>query len=130
MFFTSAALFWWALVEGRYGRLGYGVSVLVVFATALHTGALGALIALARRPLYPLYEARAAGAADPLEDQQLAGLIMWVGAGLLFMMLGLALFLAWIGEARRRAERGTLAALLRERAHEVPRAPSADGAGA
>lgn len=113
-FFASAALFWWALLLGRYGRLGYGVSVLFVFATSLHTGALGALIAFSRAPIYPLYGERAGMARlDALGDQQLAGLIMWVGAGALFMLLGLALFLAWMGEVRRRVERGTVAALVR-----------------
>jgi putative membrane protein len=114
-FFVSAMLFWWALVHGRYGRLGYGVSVLFVFATSMHTGALGALIALARGPLYPTHAQRfAALRGDALADQQLAGLVMWVGAGLLFMVLGLSLFLAWLGEAERRAGRSALTAAMRE----------------
>lgn len=119
MFFASAALFWWALVHGRYGRLGYGVSVLFVFATTLHTGALGAFFAFARAPLYPLYVRRAHEArVDALADQALAGLIMWVGAGVLLTLLGLALCFAWLGEAHRRAARGTVAALLEAQRRE------------
>lgn len=38
------------------------------------------------------------------EDQQLAGLIMWVPAGLLLALLSLGLFVAWLGEAGRRVE--------------------------
>lgn len=34
-FFWTAAPFWWALAHGRYGRLGYGVAVLFVSATAV-----------------------------------------------------------------------------------------------
>ncbi len=103
MFFVTAALFWWALIHGRYGRMGYGVSVIFVFVTAMHTGLLGVLFTFARVPWYPLHESRTvAWRVSALEDQQLAGLIMWVPSGVLFMLLGLALFAAWLGEAERR----------------------------
>ena len=106
-FFGSAALFWWALIHGRYGRMGYGVAVFYVFATALHSGILGALLTFAPRLWYPIYAERAAAwGLSPLEDQQLAGLIMWVPSGALFVALGLGLFAAWLGEAERRAEMG------------------------
>jgi len=106
-FFGSAALFWWALIHGRYGRIGYGVAFFYVFATALHSGLLGALLTFAPRLWYPIYAERAAAwGLRPLEDQQLAGLIMWVPSGALFVALGLGLFAAWLGEAERRARLG------------------------
>ncbi len=106
-FFGTAALFWWALIHGRYGRMGYGVSVFYVFATALHSGALGALLTFAPRLWYPIYAERTAvWGLSPLEDQQLAGLIMWVPAGALFAALGLGFFAAWLGESERRAAMG------------------------
>jgi cytochrome c oxidase assembly factor CtaG len=105
-FFLSAALFWWALVHGRYGKAGYGLAVLFVFATAVHTSILGALIGVAPRLIYAIYEQRARLAGwQPLEDQELAGLIMWIPSGLLFLITALALFAAWLGEAERRAAR-------------------------
>jgi cytochrome c oxidase assembly factor CtaG len=105
-FFITAALFWWALVHGRYGRAGYGVSVLFVFATALHQSVLGALLTVGRVVWYPLAAQRASGAGlDPLEDQQLAGLLMWVPSGVLFALLGLALFSAWLGHMERNSRR-------------------------
>ena len=102
-FFGTAALFWWTLVQGRYGRAGYGAGVLFVFLTSMHSGILGALMTLGRTLWYPAYDApaRAAG-VDPLRDQQLAGLIMWIPAGIIFMVVGLALCAAWLGEAERR----------------------------
>jgi putative membrane protein len=104
MFFVTAALFWWALMHGRYGRIGYGMSVVFVFVTAMHTGLLGVLLTFARVTWYPLYDARAvAWRVSALEDQQLAGLIMWIPSGVLFMLLALALFGAWLGETERRA---------------------------
>jgi len=104
-FAGTATLFWWGLIRGRYGRLGYGAAVMYLFATALHSGALGALLSFSASPWYPLYVARA-GASDPLVDQQLAGLIMWVPAGIVMMLFALAMFAAWLGEAERRRQRG------------------------
>jgi putative membrane protein len=102
-FFVTAGLFWWALVHGRFGRAGYGVAVFYVFTTALHSSVLGALLTFAPRLWYPLYEARTLRwHLSPLEDQQLAGLLMWVPAGVIFLILGLALFAAWMGVLERR----------------------------
>jgi putative membrane protein len=102
-FFGTAALFWWAIVHGRYGRIGYGVAVLFVFTTALHSGALGALFTFGSQVIYPLYADRtSAFGVSPLDDQQLAGLIMWIPFSLTFLIVGLALFAAWLGESDRR----------------------------
>ncbi len=102
-FFATAFVFWWAIVRGRYGRGGYGLASAFVFATAMHTSVLGALLTVASRLWYPLYAARGeAWGVDVLQDQELAGLIMWVPAGVLLALLALALFAAWLGEAGRR----------------------------
>jgi putative membrane protein len=108
MFLATAVLFWWTLIHGRYGRLAYGLSVLYVFTTAVHSGALGALITIADRVWYPNYSRGAAGLSG-LEDQQLAGLVMWVPAGIVFLVIGLALFAAWLGESERRTMYSQLA---------------------
>lgn len=116
MFFLTAALFWWAIVQGRYGRVGYGMAVLFVFATGMHTSILGVLLSFASRLWYPMYGPRsAAWSVDPIEDQQLAGFIMWIPAGVIFMVCGLALFAGWLGESERRvkiAERERSTALM------------------
>ena len=102
-FFLTAALFWWALIHGRYGRLGYGVGVLYVFATAMHTQILGALLTFGTRVWYPTHAARTAAAGlNAVDDQQLAGVLMWIPFGVVFLFIGLALFAAWLGEAERR----------------------------
>ena len=104
-FLGSALLFWWALVHGRPGLMGYGAAVLYVFTTALHSGLLGALLTFAARLWYPAYATTtAAWGLTPLEDQQLGGLIMWVPAGVLYLFAGLALFVGWMREAERRSD--------------------------
>ena len=76
MFVTTAALFWWGLLGGRYGRAGYGAAVFYVFTTVVHTGLLGAIMTLAPLPLYPTYVGRAVAhlAADPEHTDRLQNL--------------------------------------------------------
>jgi putative membrane protein len=102
-FLSSALLFWWALIHGRQGRMGYGPAVLYLFATSLHSGALGALLTFAPAPWYPAYGGSAAAwGLTAVEDQQLAGLIMWVPAGAMYLLAGLALFASWLRELEAR----------------------------
>jgi putative membrane protein len=104
MFVGTSLLLWFGLLYGRYGRAGYGAAVFYVFTTAVHTGVLGALFTFAGTPLYPLYTGvPGQDAGGALADQQVAGLVMWIPAGLVLTMTGLALFAAWLGEAERRA---------------------------
>jgi putative membrane protein len=102
--FGTAILFWWAMVQGRWGRAGYGVAVLYVFATAVHTSALGVMLAYARTVWYPA-NAGAPGVAGALEDQQLGGLVMWVPSGALLSLFAVALFAAWLGALESRSGR-------------------------
>jgi len=103
-FFLTAVLFWWALIHGRYGRVGYGVAVAFVFLTVIHSGLLAAILAFADHPLYaPHATATAAWGVDALVDQERAGLLMWIPVGVIMMAIGLALFAAWLGHTSRRA---------------------------
>lgn len=111
-FLISALLFWWALIHGPQGMMGYGAAVLYVFTTSIHSGVLGALITFAGSVWYPSYQGLTASwGLTPLEDQQLGGLIMWIPAGLVYVIAGLALFAGWMRESelriarRERAER-------------------------
>jgi putative membrane protein len=102
MFTGSATLFWWGLVYGRYGRAGYGAGVFYVFSTVVHTGILGAIFTFARVPLYDSYATSEGSLEAGVTDQQLAGLLMWIPAGILLTLFGIALFAAWLGESERR----------------------------
>jgi putative membrane protein len=102
-FLVSALLFWWALIHGRQGRMGYGPAVLYVFTTSMQSGALGALLTFAPALWYPAYGGNAAAwGLTPMEDQQLAGLIMWVPASAMYLLAGLALFASWLCELEER----------------------------
>lgn len=86
-FFLTALLFWWVPFRPHGRRLDAGPAILYLFAAALQSTILGAVLALARRPLYAAHlgTARAWG-LTPLEDQQLAGLWMWVPAGIVYLV--------------------------------------------
>lgn len=80
-FLTSALLFWTAMLSRRTAA---GVSALCLVVTSIVSGALGALMAFATSPWYSAYEqlGMAPFGLTPAEDQQVAGLLMWVPGGL------------------------------------------------
>jgi putative membrane protein len=105
-FLLSALLFWWALLRGTARSHGYGAALLYLFLTSLHTGLLGVLLTVSPRLWYPRQVAAAAEwGLTPLEDQQLAGLVMWVPAGLVYAGAALVLAGLWIGRSGLSAAR-------------------------
>lgn len=97
---ASALLFWNAMRQaGRAGGNGYGAAALWTLGTLIHTGLLGALITFAPRPLYPFYRTVTAAPLPPMEDQQLAGLVMWIPAGACYLAIGLYYAAAWLRSA-------------------------------
>lgn len=114
-FLGTALLFWWLLLDphGRR-RLGRGADVLYVFTMSLPTGLLGALFTFASAPWYPAYAGGAAAwGLSPLDDQQLAGLIMWIPAGVVYLVAAGALFVAWLQAEERRDDARDGGALVR-----------------
>jgi cytochrome c oxidase assembly factor CtaG len=100
-FLGSALLFWWAVIHPRR-RAALGLSIVYLFTTAVHTAVLGALMTVARAPWYPLYAATGGAVRwgmTPLQDQQLAGLVMWIPAGLVYLVAALILLRRWIRDS-------------------------------
>jgi putative membrane protein len=100
-FFLTAWLFWWVLFNGRgVGRSRHirdGISVACLFVTVLHSGLLGALLTLSLRLWFPQQGLLAADfGLTPLEDQQLAGLLMWIPMGTLYTCAGLLFAYRWL----------------------------------
>lgn len=114
-FVLTAALVWWALLHGKRGRPAYGAGVIAVFGLALQGGALGALMTFAAAPWYPAYAGSVAPwGLSPLDDQQLAGLIMWIPAGVTYLLAACLLFVGWLNAVEREdqaRERGATARL-------------------
>jgi putative membrane protein len=100
-FLGTALLFWSLILPTRRKRLSHGARSLLVFATALQSGALGAILVFAGVPLYPIHESATRWGLTPLEDQQLAGAIMWVPAGAFYLGTILILLIAWFKKMER-----------------------------
>ncbi len=109
--FLLAGLWFWSAVLHRLrdpaGGVGAGLLALVV--VMMQMGLMGALLTFAGRPLYAHYALQAPRLGlDPLADQQLAGLLMWVPACLPYLLAGV--WLLWQGlrrdDARHRGSRG------------------------
>lgn len=104
-FLGSALLFWWAVLCGR-GATRPGVAIGCLFFTAIVSGALGALMAFSSSPWYAGYAASGLDAfgLTPAEDQQLAGLLMWVPGGLVHAGAGLVLLARRLDNGRGRVD--------------------------
>ena len=110
---VSALLFWASLLPRRADTRSRIVAVFSLFTTSIHATLLGALLTLSPTIWYARYAGvEASGGLSALEDQQLAGLIMWVPFGVVYLAAALALLAAVLrddgGPPRRR--RGLLAA--------------------
>lgn len=95
-FFASGLALWWCVLGVRWNERG-GSSVLVLFLSGLGTGAVAALLTLAPRPLYDAHlTTTARWGLSPLEDQQLAGAIMWVPGGMVYLIATATLLVRWL----------------------------------
>jgi cytochrome c oxidase assembly factor CtaG len=87
-FLVSALLFWSAMLHRRGGRSAHAgrrmIAALCLFATSVVSGALGALMAFSESPWYAGYAqlGMAPFGLTPAEDQQVAGLLMWIPGGI------------------------------------------------
>lgn len=102
-FLATALLFWKAILGGAVRKTPL-TAIGCLFATALVGTALGALMALSASPWYAAYRALqfSAFGFTPEQDQQLAGVLMWVPGGLVHMGVALAL----LGRLLRRSADG------------------------
>jgi putative membrane protein len=101
-FIISALFFWSALLTRDHRRYEQGLAALALFFTSLQAGFLGALITFSSRLWYP-------DGPDPFpvsgltraEDQILAGLIMWVPACSLYVVVALIILARWLQHSAR-----------------------------
>lgn len=97
LFLGTSLLFWWYLLQTRRDQATrYGTVILYLFTTLLHESALGALLTFSSQNWYSFYTVSNPWGLSPLGDQQLAGMIMWLPGGLLFIGLIEIYFAAWL----------------------------------
>jgi putative membrane protein len=88
-FIVAGVLLWIAAVGGAHEerRLRAGAGIVALLFTSMHMTLLGALFALANRPLYQ--HASAVSVPSVIADQQLGGIIMLLVGGAAYLLGGL-----------------------------------------
>jgi putative membrane protein len=99
LFVGTAMLMWMPVlspvpdIAPPYPELG---QVLYLFLQTIPASIVGALLAASSTALYPTYVlAPRVTSLSPLEDQQLGGLLMWVGGGMFFLLATGIVFFTW-----------------------------------
>lgn len=98
IFMAAAVVTWWPLLSPlpELPRLPYPLQMLYIFLQTVPGGLVGAMIALTDSVLYRTYaEAPRITALSARADQQLAGLIMWIGSWALFFVVLTIVFFVW-----------------------------------
>lgn len=108
-FLGFSLAFWTIVIEpyGRRRRLGFGATIVFVVSSGFVMGLIGAVLTFAATPLYAvhLHTTQAYG-LTPLQDQELAGVIMWIPSNLVHVAALCSVFFAWY-----RADQGGAAGL-------------------
>lgn len=96
----TATVFWMSV------RVSSGpAAVIALLITMVQTGLLGALLVFMPAAIYaPHLLTTTAWGLSPLEDQQLAGLIMWAPAAAVYLVAALTILGRWIGPDRLRTQ--------------------------
>lgn len=107
-FFLSSLLVWRAALSPGASAMAAALSTVTVFMAG---GMLGGLLSLAPAPLYDWYGNRSLlWGLLPIEDQQLAGLLMWVVAGGIYLAAFVAFALSVVSAPRSRPSTGIMRA--------------------
>ena len=98
---ASAMGFWIAI-----RRSGPTAAMAAILVTTVLMGLLGALITFAGRPLYaPHFASALSWGVSPLEDQQLAGILMWAPGSIAYLAAAMWIGWRWMDAERARGLR-------------------------
>ena len=125
-FLAIAMLFWWNVIDPKplHSRIPVLARILYFYGAMIPKHVLSAFIVFADHPFYPTYErVYRFLPGSPLEDQQLAGLLMWVPFGELLNLITVGVILGfWF-------RRGTAEQVAKEIAEDARLAASRATAG-
>jgi putative membrane protein len=105
-FLGTGLLFWRTVLGVRAARVPAGLAVLLVFGMAMSSALLSLLLTFADRAWYPSYATTAsAWGIDALTDQQLAGVTMWIPAGVVHVAVALGVLVTWLRALEHSSDR-------------------------
>jgi putative membrane protein len=98
-FFLTAALYWWVIRSSHE----YAGRVLSAFGLMMASSILGALMTFSRASWYgDHFDTAVLWGMTPLTDQQLAGVMMWIPMGTVYVITAALLLGRWINAVDRR----------------------------
>jgi putative membrane protein len=98
VFLLTGLLAWWPLVGSlpEWPRLSPPLQCLYLFALTIPGGIVGSIITLGEPPIYAAYaEAPRMWGLSVATDQEIAGLLMWVGTNTVYLLLLTVTFFRW-----------------------------------
>jgi putative membrane protein len=106
MYFLTGVLMWWCVFQDEPHRLGSGTRAAYVFAGFVLASPIGLVMALVPEPIYDFYvEAHhRVWGLDPLQDQQLAGMLMALEQAVVFFAVFAYWFFRFLAEEERRED--------------------------
>jgi putative membrane protein len=104
----SAVLAWWPVLGPlpEWPRPAPPGQLLYLFAGMIVMSAVAAPVTMAEDLLYPAYAAPAGWPLSPRADQELAGILMWVGGSLVYLAVATGVFFRWV--AREAADEASV----------------------
>ena len=104
MYFLTGLAMWWCVFQDEPHRLGSGARAAYVFAAFVLGSPIGLVMALVPNAIYDFYvEAHhRVWGLDPLDDQQLAGMLMAVEQAVVFFAVFAYWFFRFLAEEDRR----------------------------
>ena len=103
----AGLLVWWNVIDPAplHSRLGYMWRMALLIAVGTPKAFLGAMITFSESLLYDFYNDSAPiFALDPIRDQEIGGLIMWVPGQMMFLLAAGAVFAVWAHKAEQRQQ--------------------------
>jgi len=111
MFFGTALLYWWPIIHPSGGRrrLSFGLALPYLLPPFLESMLIGVMLTFAGQPLYQTYaEMEMPWGLNPVTDQQLGGLIMWIPGGMFFLIPMIGLLIALLNNEERPVRPGPM----------------------
>lgn len=109
-FFWANIVFWWHVIQPGPGKskLPRWTAIPYLLAADIVNTAVSASLVFAGKLLYPSYAAVHTGSMTPLQDQSLAGTIMWVPGSFIYLLPVAAIAVSMVSSPNRRKARPVL----------------------
>lgn len=106
-FFLTSILFWRVVIGGpQAGRLSAGAIMVFLITFAMENAMLAAILIFAPGVLYVVHAVAPAWSPwTPVQDQQVAGILMWSVTAAVDLLALCLLFVAWLASSDRRMQR-------------------------